>query len=201
MTSTDEVTRWTSSRHTHRQPPAPPPQRSWWSRNWKWALPVGCICPILLCGGGGLAFFFIIYGAVTGAIKALTPTSEGMARARANPEVVAALGEPIESGLLISGSINVNGSSGDVDVSIPISGPKGSGTLYVVGTRSGGRWQYSRMDVEIPGRPSRVDLRPRALLPLLRALGPPGPRLFGPALPDTRSKMRPNRPLQHPCWA
>ena len=60
-----------------------------------------------------------------------------MARARANPEVVAALGEPIESGLLISGSINVEGSGGNVDVSIPISGPKGSGTLYVVGTRIG----------------------------------------------------------------
>ena len=160
------------------QPPYPPqppqpPQRGWWSRNWKWALPVGCLLPILLCGGGFLVFFFVIYGAVTGAIKNSDAYQEGMARARANPEVVAALGEPIESGWLISGSINVEGSGGNVDVSIPISGPKGSGTLYVVGTRSAGRWQYSRMEVEVPGRPSRIDLRPRALIPSLRALAPP----------------------------
>ena len=140
----------------------PPPQRNWWSRNWKWALPVGCLLPLLLCGGGALLFIFVIYGVVTGAIKNSDAYSEGMARARANPEVVAALGEPIESGFWISGSINVNGPSGDVDVSIPISGPKGSGTLYVTGTRSAGRWQYSTMAVEIPGRASRIDLRPRA---------------------------------------
>jgi hypothetical protein len=74
---------------------------------------------------------------------------------------VAALGEPIESGWWITGSINVSGSSGNVDVAIPISGPKGSGTLYVVGTRSAGRWQYSTMEVELSGRPGRVDVRPR----------------------------------------
>ena len=97
-----------------------------------------------------------------------------MAQARSNRQVVDALGEPIESGFWISGSINVDGPSGDVDVSIPISGPKGSGTLYVVGNRSAGRWQYSRMEVEVSGRPSRIDLRPRALIPSLRALAPPG---------------------------
>jgi Cytochrome oxidase complex assembly protein 1 len=139
-----------------------PPRSSWWSRNWKWALPVGCLLPIVLCGGGLTAFFFLVYGAVTGSIKASDAYAQGMAQARSNPEVVAALGEPIDSGFWISGSINVNGSSGDVDVSIPISGPKGSGTLYVVGTRSAGRWQYSTMAVEIPGRASRIDIRPRA---------------------------------------
>ena len=140
----------------------PPPQRSWWSRNWKWALPVGCLLPLVLCGGGILVFVFVIYGAVTGAIRSSDAYQEGMNRARSNPEVVAALGEPIESGFWISGSINVNGPSGNVDVSIPISGPKGSGTLYVVGTRNAGRWQYSTMEVEIPGRASRIDVRPRA---------------------------------------
>src|SRR5687768_7450173 len=116
--------------------PQPPPPRSWWSRNWKWALPVGCLLPIVLCGGGAVLFVTIILGAVTGSIKSSDAYAEGMARARANPEVVASLGEPIESGFLISGSISVNGPSGNVDVSIPISGPKGSGTLYIVGTRT-----------------------------------------------------------------
>ena len=139
-----------------------PPRGNWWSRNWKWALPVGCLLPLVICGGGFALFFSVIYGAVTGAIRNSDAYQQGMAQARANPEVVAALGEPIESGFWISGSIDVSGPSGNVDVSIPISGPKGSGTLYIVGTRSGGRWQYSTMDVEIPGRAARVDVRPRA---------------------------------------
>lgn len=139
-----------------------PPQRSWWSRNWKWALPVGCVLPVLLCGGGIAVFFFLIYGAVTGAIKSSDAYAESMAQARSNPEVVAALGEPIESGMWISGRFSVNGPSGSLDVSIPISGPKGSGTLHVIGTRSAGRWQYSLMAVEIPGRAGRIDVRPRA---------------------------------------
>jgi len=145
------------------QPPMEPPRRSWWGRNWKWALPVGCLLPVLVCGGSIITFFFLVFGAVTSAIKASDPYQEGMVRARANPGVVAAPGEPIESGWLISGSIDVDGSSGNVDASIPISGPKGSGTLYVVGTRTAGRWQYSTMEVEIPGRASRVDVLPRVL--------------------------------------
>ncbi len=141
--------------------PEQPPRRSWWSRNWKWALPVGCLLPILVCGGGFAVLFLAIFGAVSGAVKSSEPYQEAMSRARANPEVVAALGEPIEPGWMISGNISVSGPSGNVDVSIPISGPKGSGTLYVVGTRAAGRWQYQTMDVEIPGRAGRIDLRPR----------------------------------------
>lgn len=148
------------------QPPPPPyppgpPRRSWWSRNWKWALPVGCLLPLLLCGGGLAVFFFVIYGAVSTSIKSSDAYETGMAQARANPDVRAALGEPIESGFWISGSISVNGPAGNVDVSIPVSGPRGSGTLYIVGTRNAGRWQYSTMEVEIPNRAGRIDVRPR----------------------------------------
>ena len=140
----------------------PPPQRTRGSRQPTGNAHFQFRLHQLLCGGGILVFVFVIYGAVTGAIRSSDAYQEGMNRARSNPEVVAALGEPIESGWLISGSINVNGPSGNVDVSIPISGPKGSGTLYVVGTRNAGRWQYSTMAVEIPGRASRIDVRPRS---------------------------------------
>lgn len=125
-------------------------------------MPVGCLSFLLLCGGGAGVFVLAIYGVVTGAIKNSDAYEQGMRLARANPEVVAALGEPIESGFWISGSINVNGPSGDVDVSIPISGPKGSGTLYVVGTQAAGQWRYSTMEVELPNRNARVRLQPRA---------------------------------------
>ena len=38
------------------------PQKSWFGRNWKWVVPVGCLTPILVCGG----FFTLIFGAVFG---------------------------------------------------------------------------------------------------------------------------------------
>jgi hypothetical protein len=137
-----------------------PPRSSWWSRNWKWALPVGCMIPVL-CGGGVVGFFFLIFSVVSGAVKSSDGYEEGMSRARSNAEVRAALGEPIEPGFWITGSISVSGPSGNINVSIPISGPKGSGTLYIVGRKTADRWQYSTMEVEIPGRTGRIDLRPR----------------------------------------
>ena len=137
------------------------PKPSWWSRNWKWVVPVGCLGSLAVFVGGVLLFIFLVYSGVSAAIRSSDAYQEGMARAQAHPEVKSALGEPIESGFWISGSINVSGSSGRADVEIPISGPKGSGTLYVVGTRSAGRWQYSTVEVEIPGRPARINLLTR----------------------------------------
>jgi hypothetical protein len=73
--------------------------------------------------------------------------------------VATALGRPVEEGFP-SGSINTNNNTGDVDLSIPISGPKGKGTIYVVGTRSGGTWTYSKMSVTIDGAHDTIDLSP-----------------------------------------
>jgi hypothetical protein len=137
------------------------PKPSWWSRNWKWAVPVGCLGGGAVFVGGIVLFVFLVYGAVTTAIRSSDAYEQGMSRAQAHPELKAALGEPIESGFWISGSININGASGRADISVPISGPKGSGTLYVIGTKTANRWQYSTMEVELPGRPTRVNLLAR----------------------------------------
>lgn len=139
------------------QQPAP----SWWSRNWKWVVPVGCVGGGIVFIGGIVLFVFLVYGVVTTAIRSSDAYEEGMARARAHPELKAALGEPIESGFWLSGNINVSGSSGRADLSIPISGPKGSGTMYIVGTKTANRWTYSLMEVEVSGRPARVNLLTR----------------------------------------
>ena len=79
-------------------------------------------------------------------------------RAKANPEVVAALGTPIKDGLFVSGNTHADGASGEANLSIPISGPKGKGTVYVVAEKKAGRWNYSTMEVEVPGRSDRIDL-------------------------------------------
>jgi Cytochrome oxidase complex assembly protein 1 len=41
-----------------------------------------------------------------------------------HPAVIEALGSPIKEGFFVSGNTNVNGASGEANLSIPISGPR-----------------------------------------------------------------------------
>ncbi len=79
-------------------------------------------------------------------------------RAQSDPTVVEALGEPIEPGILFSGSINFSGSSGEADYSVPLRGPRGRATLYVIGQKRAGEWTFELMEVEIQDTGERVDL-------------------------------------------
>lgn len=95
---------------------------------------------------------------VFGAIKSSDVYQQAESRASANAEVKRELGEPIESGWIVSGSISVSGSSGEADIAIPISGPKGDGTVYAVAIKSAGVWKFSTLEVEVEGRDQRIDL-------------------------------------------
>jgi hypothetical protein len=142
----------------HPMPPqggaAPAPRPGWWSRNWKWVVPMGCLSMV------GLIVLFVagIVLIVFGAMKSSDAYKTAVARAKANPEVVAALGTPIEEGMFVSGKTNVEGSSGEADLTIPISGPKGKAKIYAIATKHAGRWSYSTLTVEIAGREERIDL-------------------------------------------
>ena len=114
-----------------------PPQRSWWGRNWKWVVPVGCLLPLLACSGISAAILMIVFRA----IRSSDVYTEALARAKANPEVRAQLGEPIQPGWMVNGSIQVINESGSANLSIPISGPKKSATISVVATKAAGRWE------------------------------------------------------------
>ena len=35
------------------------------------------------------------------------------------------------------------------DIAIPISGPKAKGTIYAVGTKSAGKWEFSKLAVQV----------------------------------------------------
>lgn len=77
---------------------------------------------------------------------------EALHRAQNHPEVQAAIGTPIEAGWWMSGQINIQNETGNANISIPISGPKGKGTIHAVATKEGGHWRYSRLDVEVEGK-------------------------------------------------
>jgi hypothetical protein len=82
-----------------------PEKRGWWSRNWKWFVPVGCLSMLALVA----VVIVLIVTLVFGALKSSDVYKQAMTKATANPTVISELGQPIESGWMVSGSISVNG--------------------------------------------------------------------------------------------
>src|SRR5437879_779905 len=112
---------FTSPVVTSSQSAPQPPTRGWWLRNWKWLVPGGCLTILLLfCG-----FIFALVMLIAGTFKSSDVYKQAMAKAGSNPEVAQKLGTPLKSGMFLSGSVNVEGSSGEANMTIPISGPKG----------------------------------------------------------------------------
>ena len=126
---------------------------NWFKRNWKWVVPVGCLSMLLLFVGAIALLVVFVFGV----IREADVYTEAMARARAHPALVQVLGEPLQEGMLVSGTINVTGPSGTADLAIPLTGPLGEGTLYVVAEREAGEWRYRRLEFEY-GRGRRTDL-------------------------------------------
>jgi hypothetical protein len=135
-------------------PPTPQPARNWWSRNWKWLVPSGCLTILLLFA----IFIFAIISFAFGIMKSTDVYKDTLAKVQADPAVIEALGSPIKDGMFFSGSTNVNGASGEANLAIPISGPKGKGTIYVAAVKSAGLWNYTILAVEISETKKRIDL-------------------------------------------
>lgn len=129
-------------------------ERSWWQRNLKWVITAG----VLLC----LLFLGLFIGAIlllaTTAMRSNDVHRAAMEQVRAHPDAVAILGEPVEPGWLSSGSIEVNPRSGQADLGIPVSGPRGRGEVSVVAHKSAGIWFFEQLQLQVEGR-APIELR------------------------------------------
>ncbi len=128
--------------------------RGWWSRNWKWAVPTGCIALV----GGGVGFFVLIFALIFGVMKSTEVYETALYEAQTNPAVIEHLGNRIEDGLIFTGNMEVSPGSGYADIVIPISGQKGSGSLYVQAEKVAGSWQYYTLEVAVHGSDISIDL-------------------------------------------
>jgi len=117
-------------------------------------VPLGCFGTLTLFTAFVVSIALIVFSAV----KSTDVYRDALARAKAHPSVIEILGSPIKEGFLVSGNTNVNGASGEANLSIPISGPKGKGTIYVAANKSLGKWNYSGLIVEIEKTHQRIDL-------------------------------------------
>ena len=135
-------------------------QKSWWGRNWPWVIPVGgCLMVILLFVFGIGAVFF----GVTKALKNSTPYEYAVDLATNHPDVIAYLGEPVETDGMLSGNISLDNSGGDVDFQIPLKGRNGKGSLIVKGEKIDGDWIYEKLYVLIKDSNEQINLLDKTL--------------------------------------
>ena len=132
-----------------------PPGRSWWGRNWKWVLPLGCLAPFVLVGGCVAAGIILIFGS----LKNSDAYHKSLEAVRANKEVEDVLGAPIEPSFVVSGNIYVGNSGGRAQVSYDVTGPKGSATVYAVAEKKDGEWTFRSIKVYPKDSGKRIDVR------------------------------------------
>jgi hypothetical protein len=125
----------------------------------KWILPAGIAASlVLLAACIALVLYF-----VSALMKSSDVYQQAVAIARADPQVTQALGLPIEEGFFASGSIETSGPSGKAALAIPVSGSKGSGTIFLEARESVGEWSFSKLVFEVDGSRQRMNLlEPRA---------------------------------------
>jgi hypothetical protein len=134
-------------------PPYTPPSPVREGRGVLFWIAAGCSgCLVLL-----VALVLILYLVVIGAMKRSTPVEESLARARSDQRVAAALGQPIDTGYLWMGKINLDNSDGEADINVPLKGPKGGARLHIVAGMSDGKWIYEEMVVQ-PEQGPKIDL-------------------------------------------
>src|ERR1700756_3941575 len=98
-------------------PPYPlhpePVKRSWIERHPLWKIPLGCLTLLVLIFGFGLILMTVILSS----FRHSDVYKQALTMAAGNQQVREQIGEPIEPGWLISGQLNVEGSSGNADLS------------------------------------------------------------------------------------
>lgn len=120
----------------------------------KWVLLIGCggvLLLVLACGGAFLA----IFGTVRTSMLSSAAYEQALEIAR--PDIEAEIGTPFEEGYFVTGSINNSGGRTEVDMSVPLKGPRGEATLYIVATCYAGT-DCDYADLTLVSGGDRIDL-------------------------------------------
>ena len=133
-------------------------QRSWLSRNWPWALPVGCcsgclLMFVLFIGGIGATVLTVFEG-----IKEMSPLEEVLVVVNENENATKILGENIVSKGFPNGNISLGNDDGEVKFSIVVLGEIEEGTLYVNGIRVNKKWIYEDLYIVVKETGEQISL-------------------------------------------
>jgi hypothetical protein len=143
-----------SAAHTPPGYTPPVPYRSWFARNWKWFAPS-------VVGFLALSFGLLIWGALrftSRMFRQLVPYQTAVQKAEQSALVAERLGRPIQIGDNAGGDVSISNESGHARLSIPISGPRGTGHIIVNAKKIAGQWTYQTLEVHIDGDETVIPL-------------------------------------------
>jgi hypothetical protein len=133
---------------------SPPIERSWIERHPRWKIPLGAVLILLfgvVCSVPGL---FIAQRTIQNSGAYV----EALAMAEAEPEATNLLGDGWKPGVWTWGHFKSGPGLGYADLSIPVSGPKGSGAIEIVARKNGDRWFLRKVCLVVPAVHQTVDL-------------------------------------------
>ena len=128
----------------------PPRKRSWLERHWVLAIGVGVLLMLFIAAGFVLGLFALMAHSDAATLA--------MDRAQNHPVLIQNLGQPIERGFPVMGQINLQNSSGEARLSIPVSGPKGKACLFVQATKNHGTWSFQKLTATLNSDSQEIDL-------------------------------------------
>jgi hypothetical protein len=118
-------------------------------RNWA----IGGVVAIIALIVFGVGVWF----SVTAVLKHSEAYQMAVAQLQANSEAINALGTPITTGVP-TGKFETSGPTGTADLQFSVEGPKAKGTVYLHATKDLGAWKINRIELQIEGRPGRINL-------------------------------------------
>lgn len=127
---------------------------SWLDQHPHWKVLFGCLALVFLIGG----FIVFVLTVAEGSLRSSEVYNQSVTQAQANAEVQSAVGNPFRVGRIISGQINVSGSSGQAHLLIPIFGSNGSGTIEAEARKTSGVWRFQSLLVRVDGQDQPIDL-------------------------------------------
>jgi hypothetical protein len=118
---------------------------------------VGCVggVVVLLLVLGGIAAF--VYG-IFALMRNSDSYQEAVRRAQEHQEVRQVLGEPVEPGWYLTGSVSSGQGTGQAKLRIPLSGPLGRGTLVVESRTEAGQLRFRVLTLEVSATRERLNL-------------------------------------------
>ena len=131
----------------------PAPGQDYVQNTW-WSIPGGCLMLLVLFVMGSL----VVVGLVQFSLSRSGAYKQAVERTRNNPAAITQLGSPIRAGWFTSGNVKVYGNTGEAQLIIPVSGPQNHGTIFAIAHKEAGPWQFSSLQLAVPGRKERIDL-------------------------------------------
>ncbi len=104
-----------------------------------------------------IALFVGMFFVIMASMKGSDAYQLGVSRLQSNSDAIAVLGAPVSTGFPM-GNIEVSGPSGKAAFSFGVEGSKAKGTVYLHATKELGTWKMNRIELEVEGQKSRIDL-------------------------------------------